>query len=97
MFLITQSPLRCDDALAISVVGEVLVVNGVALDLGALAPGESLARDAVGSDWIASDIVRRENGEITLTLIVPHGAEAAEAARFPRPIVVTGDGPVTLG
>lgn len=96
MFLITLSPMRCDDALSVSVAGNVLTLNGLALDLGALAPGERLPCDALGCAWLASDIIRGEHGEIALTLILPHGAEASEALRFPPPITVTADGPVAL-
>ncbi|RLL71292.1 hypothetical protein [Paenirhodobacter hankyongi] len=96
MFLITLSPMRRDDTLAVSVAGDVLTLNGAALDLGALAPGESLPCDEIGCEWIASDIVRGEGGEIALTLILPHGAEATDARRFPQPVTVTADGPVAL-
>lgn len=96
MFQITLSPMRRDDALAVSVTGDVLVLNGAPLDLATLPPGGTLPRAEAGNDWIASDIVRRESCEIALTLILPHGAEAPEATRFPAPITVTTDGPVTL-
>lgn len=96
MFLITLSPMRRDDTLTVSVSGDVLVLNGEALDLGRLAPGESLPAETLGGDWIASDILRHESGEIALTLILPHGESAPEATRFPQPITVTADGPVQL-
>jgi len=96
MFFISLSPQRRDDTLEASVTGDALLLNGVSLDFGALAAGETLPRAGAGSDWIASDIVRREDGEIALTLIVPHGPDAPEATRFPEPITVTGDGPVPL-
>ena len=38
----------------------------------------------------------RTGGEIAITLIFPIGYPAPEEARFPRPIIVTTDGPVTL-
>lgn len=96
MFFISLSPQLHDDTLTATVAGDVLMLNGEALDLGTLPPGGTLPRAEAGNDWIASDIVRRESGEIALTLILPHGAEAPEATRFPAPITVTADGPVPL-
>lgn len=96
MIFITLSPQRRDDMLTATVAGDVLVLNGVSLDFGALASGETLPRAEAGSDWIASDIVRSESGEIAVTLILPHGPDAPEETRFPEPITMTADGPVPL-
>ena len=38
----------------------------------------------------------RVDGRITLTLVLPHGSDAPEAARFPQPIIVTQAGPIPL-
>lgn len=96
MFFISLSPQRRDDTLTATVAGDVLVLNGAPLDLATLPPGGTMPRAEAGNDWIASDIVRSESGEIALTLILPHGPDAPEATRFPEPITVTADGPVTL-
>lgn len=90
MFLITLSPMRRDDVLTVSVSGDVLVLNGVSLDLGTYT-----ADPEVPHDWIVGQPVQ-DAGVWHVTLILPHGADAPEATRFPEPITVTADGPVTL-
>jgi len=40
--------------------------------------------------------VTREGGQLRLTLILPHGADAPPEAVFPAPLLLTADGPVTL-
>lgn len=91
MFLITPSPMRRDDTLTVSVSGDVLVLNGVALDLGTYT-----ADPEAPHDWIVGQPVQ-DAGVWYVTLILPHGADAPEATRFPTPITVTADGPVALG
>lgn len=92
---INLSPVRMDEQLVASVIDDVLTVNGTAYDFGPLAEGGTLPREAVGCPLLASDVTR-EGGHITLTLILPHGSDAPEAARFPQPITVTQSGPVPL-
>ena len=90
MFLITLSPMRRDDVLTVSVAGDVLVLNGEALDLGTYT-----ADPDAPHDWIVGQPVQ-DAGVWNVTLILPHGADAPEATRFPEPITVTADGPVQL-
>lgn len=92
---INLSPVRMDRRLVASVDGEVLTVNGTAYDFGPLAEGGTLPRAAVGCDLLASDVTR-VGDHITLTLILPHGSDAPEAALFPQPITVTQSGPILL-
>ncbi|RBP92821.1 hypothetical protein DFO80_106134 [Rhodobacter sp. 140A] len=90
MFLITLSPMRRDDTLVVSVAGDVLVLNGVALDLGTYT-----ADPEAPHDWIFGQ--PDQNGGVWhVTLVLPHGADASEQTRFPPPITVTADGPVPL-
>lgn len=90
MFLITLSPMRRDDTLTVSVSGDVLVLNGEALDLGTYT-----ADPDAPHDWIVGQPVQ-DAGVWNVTLILPHGADAPEATRFPEPITVTADGPVQM-
>ena len=88
------SPMRRDGRLTASVSGDVLTINGEAFDFGPITEGATLPREAVSSEWLASD-VERTGGEIVLTLICPHGANAPEATRFPQPVTVaSGSVPV---
>lgn len=90
MFLITLSPQCRNDALTVSVAGDVLVLNGEPLDLGTYT-----ADPEAPHDWIIGQPVE-DAGVWNVTLILPHGESAPEAARFPQPIAVTADGPVQL-
>lgn len=90
MFLITLSPQRRDDVLTVSVAGDVLVLNGEALDLGTYT-----ADPETPHDWIIGQPVQ-DAGVWHVALIFPHGADAPESTRFPEPVTVTADGPVQL-
>lgn len=89
------SPVRMDEALIASVHGDVLVLNGEALDFAPLPAGAILPRDAIDNPWIAGDVQRGEDGLLSVPLILPHGANAPESSLFPRPVEVS-DGPVSL-
>lgn len=82
---ISFSPMRRDDRLSLSVAGDILTINGEAFDFSALPEGATLPRGAVSSDWLASDI-DRVNGELHLTVIAPHGANAPQSTLFPQPV-----------
>ena len=90
MFLITLSPMRRDDVLTVSVAGDVLVLNGEAIDLATYT-----ADPEAPHDWIIGQPVQ-DGGVWHVTLILPHGENAPYETRFPEPITVTEDGPVQL-
>lgn len=92
---IVFSPQRRDDALSLSVAGDVLAINGNALDFSGVPDGATLPRAAVTSDWIAGD-VERVGGVLQVPVILPHGDNPSHALAFPEPITTTSDGPVTL-
>jgi len=92
---ISFSPVRRDDALTLSKSGDVLTINGEAFDFADVPDGATLPREAVTCDWLASD-VRRIGGQIQLTLILPHGSDAPPETKFPQPIIVGDDGPVSI-
>lgn len=92
---ITLSPQRRDDSITVIKSGDTLTINGEAFDFSAIPEGATLPKDAISSEWFAGD-VSRTNGELKISLILPHGADASEAARFPQPITVTSDGPINL-
>ena len=93
---IPLSPVRRDDRLTLSKSGDVLTINGEAFDLTGLPDGATLPRSAISSEWFAGDVTRDEAGELTVPLILPHGANAPEATRFPAPLQNVADGPVIL-
>ena len=93
--LINLSPQRREDILTISKTGDTLTINGVSYDFSQLPNGATLPREAIDCEWIVSD-VNRINGEIELTILLPHGANASHEARFPEPIIKNDDGQVVL-
>lgn len=93
--IIRLSPVRCDDALSVEKIGDMLRLNGLAYDFAELAEGASLPAEAIDSDWIGVP-VERISGVIVVTLKLPHGAEASEQSRFPEDIVSVADGRVPL-
>jgi len=93
--IITFTPVRRDEQLVVSLVGEVLNVNGTVLDFSGLAEGAHLSGADLGCDWLASDAVRID-AEVHLTLILPHGPRAPCETLFPQPLHITRDGPVAV-
>lgn len=93
--IIKLSPVRSDLVLALTKAGETLVVNGVSLDLARLADGSTLPLGAVSSSFIGAPI-ERVDGNLVVTLVLPHSADAPESARFPVDIYNPVDGPVHL-
>ena len=89
------SPQRRDDILTLSKSGDALTVNGTVYDFSPLADGATLPREAIDCEWICGD-VSRINGELEIPILLPHGPDASEAARFPEPLTVTIDGEVVL-
>ena len=92
---INLSPQRRDDTLTITKQGDVLTINGTAYDFTDLPDGGTLPADAVDCEYVFGS-VDRVDGEIELTLLLPHGPNATEAARFPEPIIDPADGEVEL-
>lgn len=93
--LINLSPIRSDNSLEIIRTGETLKINGVPYDFSQLPEGATLPREAIGCEFILSD-VHRVNGEIELTLLFPIRADASLEARFPQPMTINNDGQVVL-
>ena len=92
---INLTPQRRDDTLALSREGDTLTINGTPFDFSQLGEGDLLPRDAVDCEFLASD-VERIDGHVTLTLLLPHGMNASEAARFPQPIIDPPDGDIEV-
>ena len=89
------SPQRRDDVLILSKSGDALTINGTVYDFTPLTEGATLQKDAIGCEWICGD-VSRINGELEIPILLPHGPNASESARFPEPLTVTNDGQVVL-
>jgi hypothetical protein len=92
---ITLSPVRMDELLNAERLGDTLVLNGVTVDFTDLPEGEMIEIDPVEMPWIIGP-VRREKGEIRLTLLCPHGPMAAGKSAYPKPLHIKKDGPIDL-
>ena len=92
---INLSPQRRDDTLAVTKQGDILTINGTTYDFSQLPDGGTLPADAVDCEFVIGS-VDRVNGELELTLLLPHGPNASEAARFPEHIIDPADGEVEL-
>jgi len=90
------SPQLRNDSLTLVKSGEVLTVNGDDFDFSWLDRGEILPSSAVDSDFICGDVERSEDGELTVPVILPHGANPSHAVAFPDPVTVIEDGDIVL-
>ena len=92
---ISFSPMRRDGALTVSKAADKLTVNGKVLDFTSLPDGATLPAEAISSEWIAGP-VERIDGELHVTLILPHGPSPSAAVAFPEPITVTANGAIAV-
>lgn len=93
--IIKLSPVRADAELAVLKLGDALTINGIQFDFSQVSEGDTLPAVALSSDWLA-DAVERIDGNLVLTIRMPHGADADESIRFPADIVNPPDGAVRL-
>lgn len=93
--IIKLSPVRLDETLEAAIAGDVVNVNGQSFDFTQLPEGATLPAEAINSDYFIGP-VERINGELHITLRLPHGPNPPQAVAFPQPIYVTEDGPVQL-
>jgi hypothetical protein len=92
---ISFSPVRMDGTLTVIKAGDRMTVNRRVFDFSVIPDGATLPADAIDSDWFAGS-VERIDGELHLTLILPHGSDAPEHIRFPQPLENVQDGIVPI-
>ena len=92
---ITLIPQRRDDTLTVSKAGDMLTINGTAFDFSVIPEGATLPASAVDCPFITGDI-ERIAGVLHLTLLLPTGPNASQAACFPSPIINPADGVLEL-
>lgn len=93
---ISFSPQRRDDTLTLECTGpDRLRINGELFNFDPLGDGDVIPAGEVPCPWIVGP-VERIDGEIHLTLILPHGPNPTETQAFPQPITVTEDGPINV-
>lgn len=90
------TPQRRDDTLTLEKSnGDRLRINGELFNFDTLPDGGSIPAGQVPCGWVAGP-VDRVNGELHLTLILPHGPNPSEAVAFPQPINVSFDGVIAV-
>lgn len=94
--IISFSPMRRDDTLEVSRVGEVLTINGEAFDFSGLPAGSTIPAGEVPCDWITGPIDRDDAGTLRITLILPHGANPPYHVAFPASLVSPANGIVPI-
>jgi hypothetical protein len=92
---ITLSPVRMDSTLSVYKSGDTLILNGTNYDFSPLPDGATLPNEAIASEHFIGP-VERINGELHLTLCLPHGPNPSRSVAFPELIHVVADGPVEL-
>lgn len=93
--IINLCPVRMDEELLANRKGDLLTLNGEVFDFGPLTEGATIPQSAIVSSWFAGP-VERIDGELVLTLVLPHGANAPEETRFPQSITMFSDGLMPL-
>lgn len=93
---ISFSPQRRDETLMLEKSnGDTLTINSELFNFNTLEDGGTIPAGSIPCEWIVGP-VERIDGEIHLTLILPHGSNPSQAVAFPEPITVTEDGPINL-
>ena len=83
--IINLSPVFSDDKITAFVSGDKITINDQEFDFSPLSSG-TLPADAIDSAHFAGPVFRRKNGEIELTLRLPHAPGASENMTFPEPV-----------
>jgi hypothetical protein len=93
--IIKLSPIRCDKVLEVYKSGDVLTVNGVDYDFSFMVDYDTLQADAIQSEWFLGEVTK-EDGELTLTLMLPIPANYSQEQAFPVDLVNVPDGLVAF-
>jgi len=85
------TPSRMDMQFSGAVDGDVIAVNGQSLDFSPLQDGGELPATAINASWMVGGAYRQD-GEVYLTLICPHGTNAPYETRFPSNDYISVEG-----
>ncbi len=93
--IIHLAPQRHDGELRLSKSGDILTVNDDSFDFSGLPDGATIPAGEVPCEWLVGP-VHRVAGKLHLTVLLPCGATAPAARRFPASITDPADGPIAL-
>ena len=89
------SPIRMDETYVLEREGDTLIVDGEVFDFSTMPDGSTLPAEAIGNKFFCGP-AEKIAGELHFTMLLPHGPNASEAARFPAVLDVTEDGIVEM-
>lgn len=92
---ISFSPQRRDCTLTVIRSGDILTINGEQIDFSIVPDGAAIPAADLFCQWIVGP-VERVDGDLHLTLILPHGPNPSDNVAFPSSIISYGDGPISL-
>lgn len=96
MFKINLSPQRRDDELSVIIEGSVITINGDELDLDDIPAGATYENGSELHEFLAGPVIKEKDGDVELTLLLPHGPEPEQYQAFPEPIIDPSDGVLDL-
>ena len=91
---IHYSPVRSDSPIESSRSGDVMTLGGMRVDLSMVTALSEVDASRYNCPWIVGKVSRSATGELSITLVAPHGPNAPEETRFPSSVRVSGGGPV---
>lgn len=92
---ISFSPQRSDAALTVTKTGDSLKINTKTFNFAVIPEGGILPAAGVDSEFVVGE-VRREDGVLKITLLLPHGPDPAAEVCFPEVMIDPDDGVLTL-
>jgi hypothetical protein len=93
---ISFSPQRRDDGLTLEKTsGDRLRINGELFNFNNLNDGDVIPAGEIPCEWVVGP-VEKIDGEVHVTVILPHGPNPSQAVAFPEPITVTEDGSIEV-
>lgn len=93
--IINLTPQRRDDTLVVVKSGDVLTLNGDVVDLSGIPDGATLPASAIDNEFFF-DKIERIDGELHISLFLPHGKNPQSHVAFPEPIINPPDGEIDL-
>lgn len=94
--ILLPSPISMVATLVLHRAGDVLTLDGLALDFGLMPPGAVLPGDATDSPWIAGDVIRDPDGTLRVRVLRPYWGED-NAAAAGTPVALADGDTVTWG
>ena len=83
------------DRLALEKTGDRIRINGDLFNFNGLNDGDRIRRENIPGEWFAGDVTKTD-GEVHLTLILPHGMMPEPWQLFPDDIENVPDGVVDI-